>query len=62
MEELTDFLGNDLIALSIHMATINIDILFHIKRIGKVMNPSEVFSRLNFPNKGINFVPIRVIP
>jgi hypothetical protein len=62
MEEITDFLSDDLVSSSIHMATINVDILIHIKRIGKIMNPNEIFSRLNFPSKGINHVPIRVIP
>jgi len=62
MEQLTDFLSNDLIASSIHMATINVDRLFHIKPICMIMNPNEIFSRLNFPNKEINLLPIRVIP
>ena len=62
MEELTNSFSDDLVSSSIHMATINVDILIHIKRIGKIMNPNEIFSRLNFPNKEINLLPIRVIP
>jgi len=48
MEELTDFLSNDLIAPSIHMATIDIDVLIHIKRIGEIMNPIQMFSFFDF--------------
>jgi len=48
MEELTDFLSNNLIASSIHMATIDVDVLFYIKRVSKIMNPIQMFSFFDF--------------
>ncbi len=59
MEELTDFLSNDLIASSIHMATINIDVLIYIKRISEIMNPIEMLFGFNFQDKGVDRMKIR---
>ena len=43
---------NNLVPPSIHMTTIDVDIVFHIKRIGEIMNPIKVFSLLEFPGQG----------
>jgi len=51
MGKLTDFLSNDLIASSSYMATINVEILIHIKRIGEVMNPTKILFGCNFQDK-----------